>query len=494
MDKAYHNTEKKVMSVNEYKSYLRLNYRWNSIHSIRCPECGDPIHYVEGNIMVSHFRHDPSTEGHNYCSLYAQGTESNTPESKLRKRLFEEADISLNYEIQYKNGKYSSYLTIPPFNTDDLNRHTKNETSMTIDAGMYRNKIVLCINNEIFNSGEIKRLQLNGFPSNSYIRVNGKDCHHVISYTYECFNPNKQIYSYGIKQNYANDISISNIDLSGISLVLFKKTIGKIYTGRHYVIFASSISSELSRLTSDEAIIKRIMLKQDVNFRYQAYDVCFEKVTDRAIEFCARRECELVQRDDVVVLWPPLISIGEYKYYTIGDELFLSAESDNKSYDIRSFKIGNYVYKSISVANLNAQKFYITKGNKNDLNHNLERALYEENEIAIAELMNSTYLFSNDVLIKRITDEIKLKKLDHLIQYKDRLNIVKISNANTESIDNTKVMDVIRYGNDYIEFNDEYYKLLREENANSDLIVEYLDMCKSYGSIKREVLELLMEE
>lgn len=494
MDKAYHNIEKRIMSVSEYKNYLRKNYHWNSTHNISCPECGDPIHYVEGNIMTSHFRHDPSKTGHNYCSLYTQGTESNTPESKLRKKLFEEADISLNYEIQYKNSKFNSFLTIPSFSEDDLNSHTNNKTCLEITSSLSRNKIIYHINYKYFNIGEIKRVSLIGFPSKTCIRVKGKDCSDVISYTYKCFNPYTQIYSYTIKQNYAHNVDSNTIDLSSVSVLLFKKTLGKIYTGRHYIIFDANGLSNIFNLNNEEVSIKKIVLEKDINFRYDVYDICFKKVNDKTIKFCAKRDCELLQKDDVVVLWPPLVSIGEYKYFLSGNQLFLSSESDNKSYEIKSFDIRNCVFKSISIANLNAQRFYITKGNNEEINLNLQQAKIEYSEILNKELMNSTYLFYDDVLIKRTVDEIKLKKKNHLIQFKDRLNIVKVCKLKTEFFDNQNVIDAIRYGNDYVNFNDKYYEILAKEYANNSLIMEYIDMCKTYRVIKREILDLLMGE
>ena len=86
----------------------------------------DILTHCKGKTNTPYFRHSPTHEGHGYCSLYQEGTESKTNESLIRKKLFQEENISLNYELFYKNGKWNSMITLPPFKEKEIANFEKN--------------------------------------------------------------------------------------------------------------------------------------------------------------------------------------------------------------------------------------------------------------------------------------------------------------------------------------------------------------------------------
>ena len=102
--KIFHSLEKREMTLSEYEKYMNEHPYHSSIKAIRCVECGDAIVYCNGFHNASYFKHSPTHEGHGYCSLYHEGTESKTYESLIRKKFFKEEDISLNFELKYQDG------------------------------------------------------------------------------------------------------------------------------------------------------------------------------------------------------------------------------------------------------------------------------------------------------------------------------------------------------------------------------------------------------
>ena len=253
--KAFHSFLKKEMTVSEYDTYLKEHHYRTSICAIKCVECGDILTFCKGTHNVPYFKHSPTHEGHSYCSLYNEGKESNTSESLVRKKFFREEDITLNYELIYKSGKWKSFITIPPFKECEILENEKNETKICITN---KNSVLeIPIDRGHFLSGEVKKIGLSNFSPIVYIRICGNSTNQNISYEMNGFAPNNQIYSNLIVQNYISSSGKGNIDLRKISSFVCKRVSGYIYTGRHYIVW-------LVRLFEEEFIT----LFDDFFFKY----------------------------------------------------------------------------------------------------------------------------------------------------------------------------------------------------------------------------------
>lgn len=489
--KAHHRLEHRDMTIHEYESYLKEHPHWHSLRALRCVECGDEIIYCSGSIVEPYFKHNPTPEGHNYCSLYQEGTESKTHESLLRKKLFKEEDISLNFELRMIDGRWSSFITIPPFKSDEIEENDKNNTVLHIADGS-RRTIEKPINKENFSSGVIKRIGLSGFPSSVRISITGKSASKNISYCMKGFEPCKQIYSTLISQDYLTQDS-GVINLTKIKTFTCKRISGRIYTGRHYLIFDYGSYGLGTSFKAEEAVINKIVLPKDNSFNYSVYDVVFRKVTDNTIKFCEERDCELIEKSDAVILWPPINSIGNYKYFKNNrTQMFLAFERDDETMDMLIRPTNSIFFK---VSNINARSFYVMSLT----NIKTKKRYAETKEFACLDIKidpeRNYYLFSNGVLLKKIeSKEHKLKKKESVIAFNNRLEFEKYTSSLVDGkIDDNYLLSLIRYSSKLTDFSKKEYEFLKDKYSANNLVTSYLDSCLEYKRIKDDVKTYLME-
>lgn len=490
--KAYHRLEHRDMTVREYESYLKEHPNWHSVRALRCVECGDEITYCSGDIKGSYFKHNPSAAGHSYCSLYHEGAESKTHESLIRKKLFKEEDVSLNFELRMTDKKWNSFITIPPFKSKEIEENEKNSTVLNIRDG-FRRIIEKPINKETFNSGEMKKIALSGFPSNIHISITGRSSSRNISYNMAGFVPSKQLYTTLIAQDYT-DQSFGSINLSKIKTFTCKRLSGRIYTGRHYLAFEYGHYGFRTTFSTDEAIVKEIILPEDSSFNYSIYDIVFRKVTAKTTNFCENRDCELIEKSDAVVLWPPINSIGNYKYFKNSKtQMFLTFERDNETVDMLIHPT-NYIF--FKVDNINSRAFYVTVSNKtSDLKEYPKNSEFECPEFKL-DCEKTYYSFINNVLNKKIySRDYKLKKKESVLVFANRLEIEKYNSplATFKKNDNY-LLSLIRYSSKFTKFNKKEHNYLKDKYSSNELISSYLDSCIEYRRIKEEVKTYLMEE
>ena len=490
--KAYHRLEHRDMTIHEYESYLREHPHWHSVRALRCVECGDEIAYCSGDIKGSYFKHNPSAMGHSYCSLYHEGAESKTHESLIRKKLFKEEDISLNFELRMSDGKWSSFITIPPFKNKEIEENEQNNTVLNIRDG-YRRTIERPINRESFNSGEIKRIGLSGFPQNIYISIVGRSTSRNISYNMAGFVPSKQIYSTLINQDYTSQ-GIGSINLSRIKTFTCKRISGRIYTGRHYLVFEYGYYGFRNSFTSDEAIVKEVILPKDSSFNYSVYDIVFRKVTDRTTNFCENRDCELIEKSDAVVLWPPINSIGNYKYFKNNKtQMFLTFERDNETVDMLIHPT-NYIF--FKVDNINARAFYVTVSNKEVTLKDYPKQLETECLEIKLDHNKEYYSLIDGTVNKKIESSVyKLRKKETVLAFSNRLEFERFNAPviKTKTNDNY-LLSLIRYSSKLSKFDKKEHDYLKDKYSGNELVISYLDSCLEYGRIKDEVKTYLMEE
>lgn len=488
--KVFHTLEKKEMTVSEYEEYLRNHHYWTSIKAIRCIECGDLIVYCNGSLNKSYFKHSPTHAGHGYCSLYHEGKESKTCEALIRKKLFKEEDITLNFELKYQSGNWKSLITIPPFNQSDLENNTRNNTKIII-GNSFSNRTEILIDKDHMSAGEIRRVGLQGFPYDLRISITGNSATKNILYTMMGFDPNSQIYSSLILQNYVVE---NNYDLRKIKTFVCKKMGGHIYTGRHYLIFSRAANGFYVESEAKKNMqITRLELINDRNFNYSVYDVVFLEATDATKSFCNKRGCELVEKTDAIILWPPVNSIGNYKYYKNGDtKMFVAFENESNTLDLYGHDT-SYLY--FKVQNINTNPFFVMKYTKK-IKEKTD-ALFENNELLEIDLDNNhdNYLFDRDVLIRQVSDmHLKLKKNQSLLMLKSPLERIRYSvNEENNELDVYKLKNAIWYSKEYARFKDIEYKFLIDKYKDNDFIIQYIEMCRRNCKIKKEALKLLME-
>ena len=489
----FHSLEKKEMTISEYEKYIREHPYHSIIKAIRCIECGDSIDYCKGSHNAAFFRHSPTHEGHGYCSLYHEGTESKTYESLIRKKFFKEENVSLNFELKYQDGSWKSLITIPPFNRQDLDNNTKNETKIVINE-TYNSNIIVPIDNNHFKPGELKRIGLNRFPSSVKIKITGNSTSRDMSYTMDGFIPNEQIYSSLILQNYIGDYN-SSINLKNIKMFVCKKLGGKIYTGRHYLIFTyGNYGLRISDDVKKDISITKLELKDDTYFNYSVYDIVFNKVTEATENFCTNRGCELVGKDDAVILWPPMNSIGNYKYYKNNEKkMFIAFENESDALELYEHDISSYLY--FKVQNINATPFFVMQFNGTIADKKFATFDYSNDTSINLDKTKNNYIFKSGFLNEKIdSNQVKIKKNDKVLSIKSSLERTMYQlDKIVSSIDINRLKNAIWYSKKFVSLKDIEFEYLINKYQDNEFVVEYLDMCTRTKKIKKDAIELLME-
>lgn len=495
---AFHLFEKREMNVSEYESYLRQHRFQMSIRAIKCVECGDFLIYCNGDFNAPYFKHAPSHEGHSYCSLYREGKESKTNESLIRKRFFHEEDISLNFELFYKNGSWKSLITIPPFKSSEIEDNERNETTINI---VEINKFIsIPIDNGHFQAGEIKKVPLKRISDRIRIRIEGNSTRNNISYDMEGFIPNNQLYASLIVQKYSSNTGQNYIDLRNINSFICKRISGYVYTGRHYLIFSYNPNFELKYKHYKSIEIKRINLVSDKMFNYYLFDIVFNKVDDSSIEFCNSRNCMITEKDDAVILWPPIVTVGNYRYYGHNKtKMYISFENQSKSLELKEYYLCNDKSRMrtfFKIQDLHSNSYYVTLDNRKIAKKESMRITNTSVENLDYTLYEKYYYLNHDIVFSNKQDpRTRLSKKSQIILLNNQLDRIFATNDSDDSIVNNDLLFyAIRYTSEYITFNPSVYNFLKVKYNNDNFVLEYLEHCNRVGTIKRKALELIIGE
>ncbi len=487
IDKAYYSLEKKEIKVDEYKSFLATNPNLESLKALFCVECGDLLTYCDGEHNIPYFRHSPTHEGHGYCSLYQQGTCSNTNEALIRKKLFRERDITLNYELRYVNGEFGSYITLPPFTKEDISQNGKNNTII------YIGKYCVKLDSSHFFPGEIKFIKLPNLSHEVDIRIKGNSTKENISYKMDGFKPEFQIYSSLILQNYVFS-NAGSIDLQKIRSFTCKRVSGHIYTGRHYFIFSQNNPFIGFNHTSGTIDVRVINFPRNFNFPYTVFDVVFNEITPESEKFCTIRECNLVRQSDAIIIWPPVISSGNYRLYrekSTNEKMFISFENKGRSLGLCSYNLNKLFFK---IDNINSGPFYVSRDNRpKDKTNYLEKIYVDNlNELSPNKVV-SGYIFKKNVVFASGTEAELKSKRESFIYISSPLERYMESqsiNDNTKFI--SKLKSAIWFTKKFVNFKPNEYNYLCNK-YNVPFIKDYIEMCKIKKVIKLQALNMLME-
>ncbi len=492
--KAFHTIEKREMTVSEYDTYLKLHRYQNSVKTIQCVECGDLLTYCKGEYNRPYFKHSPTHKGHSYCSLYSEGKASKNEEALIRKKFFIEEGISLNYELLYSNGSWKSVVTIPPFRKDELEKNTINQTYISIKE-FSRSIIKYPIDKGHFEVGQIKNIPINGFPFKISINISGNSDIKDITYDMECFNPEEQIYSCLILQNYGFESEANVIDLRDIKSFTCKKINAHVYTGRHYLIFSKNLNLDRSFDNSKSIKIKRINLKKDYAFNYYLFDIVFNSTDDESNTFCIKRKCVLVEKNDAVIIWPPIKTLGNYHYYPNNKtSMFIAFENKTKTLDINTYSLKNDDL-FFQIRNVNAEPFYVTLNKKEERMKEAPNIIKKEEFVFDTNSFKKVYLTNNGVIVHEYDKKEKLSKKNGLLLINNSLDRLTIKRKAKVLIKSDKFIDAVRYSREYIHFDiNKYYKYLVKKYSNNQRIIDYLDISKRAKKIKKQALKVLLEE
>lgn len=495
--KAYHIIEKRNMTASEYDAYLELHKYQKSIQAIQCVECGEFLVYCKGEYNRPYFKHLPNHEGHE-CSLYHEGKESKTDEAVIRRKFIKEKDISLNYELLYINGSWKSILTIPPFGKDEIEKYTLNEVYLNIKED-YRSVVRYPIDSGHFEPGQVKRIPIVGLPLNVSINISSNSEIKDITFDMECFKPSNQIYSCLILQNYDYESNLNVIDLKNIKSFTCKKINGHVYTGKHYVIISRSQNFHSSFFNSKSIKVKRINLKKDYQFDYYLYDIVFNFIDDESNEFCAHRECQLVEKNDAVIIWPPVKTIGNYRYYpNIKSFMFIAFENQCKALDMEKYslfdKVKNSIHLFFPIRNVNTEPFYVTLEKKEVRQKEVISIINKEIIDFDLDSFDKTYLANKGVILHEFDKKDKFSRNNGLLALNNPLDRIVVKRKEKPIVKSDKLIDAIRYSREYIKFDMKYYKYLVKKYSNNQKIIDYLAISKKTKKIKRKVLKVLLEE
>ncbi len=495
--KAYDSILKKEMDVREYIEYSKEHP--SNIKALQCVECGDIITFCEGKQKQPYFRHSKGGNNHNYCSLYHEGKESQSNEAKVRKKIFHEENITLNYELLYKNGTWRAFLTIPPFSDEEIEANEKNQTSIVISYSSYSENIIP-INYGQFSAGEIKHIATPISVEPIEIKVKGNSTSQNISYTLDGFKPKEQIYSSLIIQDFVSNFNEDILDLSEMNSFACKKIKGFVYTGRHYIVFSEAKNFRASYIGKRSIEIKPIQLNPSNEFKYYIFDVMFNAINDDSKNFCHQRNCELIEKNEATILWPPIKKIGNYRYYNEKEtKIYVLFQNQSKALIIEKYDI---IDPKTNKANLffkvtnNSESFYVSLDKKRPVIKT--NALFESKDIHELKLehdnFTDTYLLNTGVLIQKYDSSCKLKKDYSLLFMNSQLDHILGVNNREKNIEENKLLKIIRYSIEYMNFNNQYYDFLNKKYENNDLVKQYLEICNRTKTIKKEALIMLMNE
>lgn len=307
------------------------------------------------------------------------------------------------------------------------------------------------------------------------------------------FRPNDQIYSSLILQNYIGDFN-SSINSRNIKIFVCKKLGGKIYTGRHYLIFAyGNYGLHISNEEKKDISIAKLELKNDTYFNCSVYDVVFNKVTEATENFCTNRGCELVEKDDAVILWPPMNSIGNYKYYKNNEtKMFIAFENESDALELYEHDT-SYLY--FKVQNINATPFFVMQFNNTIAGKEFAKFDYLNDSSINLDKTTNNYILKSGFLNEKIgSNQIKIKKNDKLLSIKSSLErTVYQLDKNVSTIDIDRLKNAIWYSKNYVPLRHIDFEYLVDKYQDNEFIVEYLDMCTRSNKIKKAAIDLLME-
>lgn len=501
IEEAFDAITKEHVKISDYIGFRNNNILFSGgVRSLKCIECGDYITYCEGTVNRPYFKHSPTPEGrgHSFCSLYTEGVSSNIPECKFRKKIFEEENVSLNFELICINGKWKSLISLPPLKNSEIEEYEKNNTVITIGdegfifSGYYRDQFK--INKENFSSGSVKKVTFEDFPEEMIISITGNSTDKDIFYKMSCFQPDCQIYSSLILQKYSTLNKDDNfIDLTNLPFFSCKKIDGNLYVGEHYIIFSYFDPIYIFGRFDGNISLKEIKFKK---FKYRVYDIVFNEINDDLKKILIEYNCVLVERITPKVIWPPINRVGNYCYFKTKEDsnskLFLTYyDKSNIKIESMSLTYSDKRAKSFLKILKNERPFYISHDNRKNIEKKVNQRI-EESDIESNDKFYSYYSFKNDILISNINRN-DFKNNDDILYFNNQLDRYYKKKLIDKNEELNEFLDIVRYSRKYEKIDKEKIKILLEKYKNYEEIYEFLLLCLEIGTIKSDAMKFLVE-
>ncbi len=249
INRVYNEATKEVVTIEEANQYP-LAYK--QCNSLVCCECGDPVKYKHGDVVIPYFAHDGNSDGHDYCPLYTPSRASNII-TQIRTKFFKNTNIEMYYFIIIDENNVDYYLMLPALSSDEIYRCENNKISIVITyANGSTNE--LKINKDNFKADVPRHISLGDKPQNIFLRFYEAE----IEKTKLSINCNDKTAMF-VRENYENKI-------------ILRKTIDRLSIGQEYLFFS------YKKYNEKELKLKKFNLvwKKD---NYYLYSAKFEKLT-----------------------------------------------------------------------------------------------------------------------------------------------------------------------------------------------------------------------
>ncbi|MCI1245492.1 MAG: hypothetical protein LKG11_06070 [Bacilli bacterium] len=496
IEKAYSKSLGRDVTAEEYARYRHDNPIFHPVRDLRCVECNCEITLAEGPIREAYFKHAKGDHGHYDCDLYTKGNYSESSEAEIRRKFIQEQDISLNFEIRYISKRWQAIVVIPPFKEDKLIKYGVAGTKIGIipDRG---EAVYLFVDSSTFIPGESKTIALSSIPRNIRFEIRSSDGE-ITNYTYSCFDGSDSIYTTLINEDFSDAPKIKKtlfdnrtiFDLSEIPQFVVKKAPRHIYCGRHYIFFEKKGSESGFCFLNN---VKKSLLSFSPNelFSYDVYDVVFESLSADLEHFLSSKGYYLNEKNEALVIWPPMNSVGNYKYCDKKhDKLFIVFENEKQNLDLFKEDINMLFFR---IVNESMTPFYVTC---RDEKSSCRPIAYDRQFNTKSCVIGSfpAYLYSRGVLIRRITEKnIQIPPDNFVVSFSTKIQKSFFSNASVSQSVPSRLEDAIRYSQATIPFSKKEYENLKKHYFSNPYILDYLDYCLSNKFIKKSALSIILE-
>lgn len=496
IEKAYSKSLGRDVTAEEYAQYRHDHPIFHPVRDLRCVECNCEITLAEGPIREAYFKHAKGDHGHYDCDLYTKGYYSGSSEAEIRRKFIQEEDISLNFEIRYIAKRWQAIVVIPPFKEDELEKFGAAGTRIDIipDRG---EAAYLFVDSSNFVPGESKTIALSSIPRNIRFEIRASDGE-TTNYAYSCFDGSDSIYTTLINEDFSDAPKIKTTvfdnrtiyDLSEIPQFVVKKAPRHIYCGRHYIFFEKKGSISSFYFLNN---VKKSLLSFPPNesFPYDVYDVVFEGLSEDLEHFLSGKGYYLNEKNEALVIWPPMNSVGNYKYCDKRrDKLFVAFENEKQNLDLLKVDINLLFFR---IANESMAPFYVTcRDEKSSFRPIACDRQFNTKSCIIGSF--PAYLYSKGVLIRRITEKtIQIPPDNSVVSFSTKIQKSFFSNTSASQSVPPRLEEAIRYSQATIPFGEEEYENLEKRYFNSPYVLDYLDYCLNNKVIKKSALSIMLE-
>jgi hypothetical protein len=495
INKAYFSILNRAITIEEYEELIQQD-RYYGHYTLTCEKCGDPLSYVPAGKKMSFFRHSPGGDNHDCCPDYQQGmSPQNTAVFALHKVFMDEEGISLNFELSLKQKTWSSLIALPPLDDERIVSYSEKDIRIQIEAddGLKHTSKSIFINADQFQAGVIRYFDLAGYPAQ--VRIFSRAISAKMKDSIGGFEEGRSLFSPLIRY----DESASDALQSGFLTV--KRQKASVFTFRHYLIFEAGFrSSEFSQAEADWTFIPNIPGPKGTRI----YDVVFKQITQATQRFCGDCGCHLEEHEELVILWPPVRSVGNYRFFTkrVCEDgkistyhrmLYTAIATDTQILDIMQFRTKDLFF---GVKNKGCLSFYVTKGNESESLK--DPASFSEKFVKeVSCSSDPVYLYKNGALLSLADGrKIALKKGQFALEVASplstcRYRIDSVVDQDDEFHELLKKAILYSLGNQEITMADAapYFEAYKTDKYVSD----YLIFCLSCHVIKTRALAVLKE-